>query len=467
MRALMEKLSKTQRLLVGFVLIVLISWSAKIWDPVLRLIAGALTCLAFLSFVILCVLCKSSDQRKKEQQQAEAEHRRLIAAQRAREVQEKQKSVERVQVRLPEREAGAEEKDIANENKIDCQKRQDQNLAPEYTRLVMLYSDIYKNRKPTVEQTREEMQLCINACEHFDTYAASIAITPELERSFNCQTKKTYTGRSLLDFKNIEVSEKYEFNASTAIARIRDNVNNLKKSEEAFLAFIRILDSLPTVEIEVSDKPAEKRTISELSEINYSNITKKTPRDKLGNFVVFDTETTGLNVSNSEIVEISAIRFRNYEPVEAFTTLCQPRRGISEEAAKINGITAEMVKDKPTFGQVAQAFQNFIGEDNLVAHNLQFDLKFIVKYGVDVMASKRRYYDTLDIAQRTLKRVKDKWDKELGCYMPNYDGDYDVVNYKLATLCSYYGIPLSGAHRALADCFATGLLFQRLAEDRE
>lgn len=237
-----------------------------------------------------------------------------------------------------------------------------------------------------------------------------------------------------------------------------------KKLREDFAA---ALEAIPAVEITVSEKPAPKRLVSEVAEIPFSNITKKTPRDKLGNFVVFDTETTGLAASKAEIVEIAAIRFRDFKPVEKFVTLCRPRKGISEEAAKINGITADMVEGKPEFGCVAQALQDFFGTDNLVAHNLEFDLKFIVKGGVDVAGTKRKYYDTLEIAQRTLKRVKDKWDREFECYMPNYDADYDVEDYKLGTLCSYYGIPYYGSHRALADCYVTGQLLQKLAEDRE
>ena len=229
-----------------------------------------------------------------------------------------------------------------------------------------------------------------------------------------------------------------------------------------------MLDDLPHVSIGISDEKAPKRSVGEISELNYSNITKRTPRDKLGNFVAIDTETTGLNVTNSEIVEIAAIRFRGFEPVECFSTLCKPRKGISEESSKINGITEDMVADKPEFGFIVQALQDFIGEDNLVGHNLPFDLKFIVKYGVDLTkSSKRKYYDTLRISQHTLKKIKEKWDNEFMDYMPDYDGDYDVIDYKLETLCFYYGIPLSTAHRALDDCYATGLLLEKLSIDRE
>ena len=59
----------------------------------------------------------------------------------------------------------------------------------------------------------------------------------------------------------------------------------------------------------------------------------------------------------------------------------------------------------------------------------------------------------------------------IGLFETNVDSlllsDYDVDDYKLQTLCNYYDIPLVGAHRALADCYATGLLLECLAKDRE
>lgn len=244
----------------------------------------------------------------------------------------------------------------------------------------------------------------------------------------------------------------------------KEKAERLAREEAEFVA---ILDAIPAAPITVADKAAKKRTVAEADELPFSNITKKTPRDKLGNFVVFDTETTGLSPSNGEIVEIAAVRFRDYEPVEKFVTLCSPRRGISEEAAKVNHITAEMVEGKPEFGRVVQALDDFIGKDNLVGHNLGFDLRFIVKYGSTVGDASRKYYDTLDIAQHTLKKMREKWDKEWECYMPDYDADFDVVDYKLGTLCSYYKIPFFGSHRALADCYVTGKLLQKLAKARE
>ena len=249
--------------------------------------------------------------------------------------------------------------------------------------------------------------------------------------------------------------------------RIKKREDFYRERAQRAAEFNQLLDSIPATEVIISEQPAKKQAVGELCDVVFSNITKKTPRDKLGNFVAFDVETTGLSVSSAEIVEIAAIRFRSWEPVEKFSTLCRPRKGINEAAAKMNGITLQMVEDKPEFRQIAESFQFFIGKDNLVAHNLEFDLKFIYKNGVDVLAEKRKFYDTLDIAQRTLKKAKEKWDKEIGGYVTNFDAEYDVDDYKLGTLAEYYGIPLYGAHRALADCYATGILLQKLAKDRE
>ena len=233
------------------------------------------------------------------------------------------------------------------------------------------------------------------------------------------------------------------------------------------LEFSQALESIPAVEISVADTPVKKRNMYELDDVSFSNITKKTPRDKLGNFVAVDVETTGLSQVSDEIIEVAAIRFREFKPVEKFATLCAPKKGIDEAAARVNGITADMVEDKPLFGQIAPALQEFIGKDNVVGHNLDFDLRFLCKHGVDFTAEKHRYYDTLEIAQRTLKKVKKKYDRDLEAYVEDYFSDYDVDDYKLGTLCEYYKIPFFGSHRAIADCYVTGLLLERLAWDRE
>lgn len=235
-------------------------------------------------------------------------------------------------------------------------------------------------------------------------------------------------------------------------------------AEKVEAAFI---ESLPTVDVLIAESPAEKLSIRILNEISSSNITSRTNREKLGNFVALDVETTGLHVQQAEIVDVAAVRFEDFEPVEVFSTLCFPKRGINPEAAAINGIHEDDVEGKPTFQQIAASLQDFIGKGNLVGHNLFFDLKFITKYGVDVTSQKRKYYDTLEISQRTLKKFKyiELCFDDLGA-VHEVGADGDVENYKLGTLCEFYRIPMPSSHRALGDAIAAGRLFKKLSDAR-
>lgn len=225
------------------------------------------------------------------------------------------------------------------------------------------------------------------------------------------------------------------------------------RDEKRKAEYLQQLADLPAENIHVSDSPAKAASIDVLDGITYSTITARTPRDKLGNFVVIDTETTGLSPNKCQIIDIAAIRFRDWLPVEKFSSLLSAGRHIPASATKINGITDDMVAGKPQFAQVAQALVEFVGKDNVVGHNIKdFDMPFVVLGGADLTSQKRKYYDTLIIARRTLKRE-------------HYNGG-DVANYKLHTLCEYYDIPHYDTHRAENDAISTGYLLQSLAADR-
>ena len=88
-------------------------------------------------------------------------------------------------------------------------------------------------------------------------------------------------------------------------------------------------------------------------------------------FVFFDTETTGLGVETNRIIEITM-----YNEDGWFSTLVNPGEPISRKITDITGITTEMVKDAPTFGEIApEVFRRLSGR-TAVAHNAQFDMRF-------------------------------------------------------------------------------------------
>jgi DNA polymerase-3 subunit epsilon len=96
-----------------------------------------------------------------------------------------------------------------------------------------------------------------------------------------------------------------------------------------------------------------------------------------GRYVVFDLETTGLSPSRGDaIVSIGAVRVRDAAPDEAdtFSTLVDPGRPIPANATRYHGITAAMVAGAPTVPRAIALFQQFAGDDVLVAHNAAFDM---------------------------------------------------------------------------------------------
>ena len=173
--------------------------------------------------------------------------------------------------------------------------------------------------------------------------------------------------------------------------------------------------------------------------------------DKLEKYVsdytVFDLETTGVSPQTDKVIEISAIKVRNGQAVGEFSSLVNPMRRIPYGATRVNGITDEMVANKPVFEKVLGDFLDFVEDDILVGHNIHdFDMKFIHR---DCEAFFRMflgndYIDTLPLARKCLP--------QLG-------------HHRLTDLALYYKISINGAHRALNDCRMNQLVFERLGAE--
>ncbi len=96
--------------------------------------------------------------------------------------------------------------------------------------------------------------------------------------------------------------------------------------------------------------------------------------------ICFDTETTGLYADGGDrIIEIGALELINHIPTgKQFHEYINPEREVSQDAIDVHGITNEFLADKPIFSDIAQKWLDFVGDDGiLVAHNADFDIKFI------------------------------------------------------------------------------------------
>jgi len=97
-----------------------------------------------------------------------------------------------------------------------------------------------------------------------------------------------------------------------------------------------------------------------------------------GRITIFDLETTGLDVmEGARAVEICAITLDNGIETSRIDTLLDPGFPIPYDAAKIHGITNEMVKGFPSLDDVLPDFLNLARGGALAAYNVAFDISFI------------------------------------------------------------------------------------------
>ncbi len=95
--------------------------------------------------------------------------------------------------------------------------------------------------------------------------------------------------------------------------------------------------------------------------------------------IVLDTETTGLDAKKGDrIVEIGCLELINRFPSgREWHHYFNPDRDMPQEAFAVHGISAEFLKDKPRFHELAQDFVDFVGDATLVIHNAPFDMGFL------------------------------------------------------------------------------------------
>ena len=131
----------------------------------------------------------------------------------------------------------------------------------------------------------------------------------------------------------------------------------------------------------------------------------------MGDMVVYDLETTGLNPKTAEIVEIAAHRLSPIgDEVERFYRLVRPPGGhIPQSATRIHGVDTETVKTAPSIEIVLPELLGFIQDRILIGHNvaeydnpiLARDLRRYLK--MDLSAP---HYDTLVTARRLFPRQR-------------------------------------------------------------
>lgn len=162
----------------------------------------------------------------------------------------------------------------------------------------------------------------------------------------------------------------------------------------------------------------------------------------LTDYVVVDIETTGIQCSSSDIIEISALKIDAGTVTDSFSELVYTPIKIDPFIVNLTGIDNAMLQNADNISSVLCRFFDFVEDRIIVGHNIGFDMRFIshqsqLNFG---FTPTNQTLDTLKLSREMLPH--------LNCH-------------KLAYLKEYFGIE-GISHRALSDCAVTYELIQKL-----
>lgn len=161
-----------------------------------------------------------------------------------------------------------------------------------------------------------------------------------------------------------------------------------------------------------------------------------------GDLIILDVETTGLDPSRHEVIELAGLRLEKGKEAEYFHRYLKNTRSVGDSVS-IHGLTDEFLMangDDPA--RVLAEFGDFCGDALIVGHNISFDLRMLLANGkrLGVPLDFGENMDTLEIARRFL----------------------DLDDYRLEYLKQCLGLPDLPSHSALDDVRTTRALLEHL-----
>ncbi len=174
--------------------------------------------------------------------------------------------------------------------------------------------------------------------------------------------------------------------------------------------------------------------------------------------VVLDTELTGLDSSQDEIIAIGAVRIRNLQICcnETFYALVKPDNRLHSPSTLLHRITPQELLKAGKLEEILPELIEFCGGAVLIGHYLRLDLEFINAAASKLLGGPIRspYLDTMRLAM-AYNEAKHG----------HYYDHYNISGaYTLPALAKDYNLPVFTAHNALQDSMQTAYLFLFLAK---
>jgi DNA polymerase-3 subunit epsilon len=177
-------------------------------------------------------------------------------------------------------------------------------------------------------------------------------------------------------------------------------------------------------------------------------------------FVVFDTETTGLYAGKGDrILSLSGVRIRQgrIDLSDTFHELVNPNRDIPPQTATLHEILPRMVAGKPAFEEVLPGFVGYIGASSLVAHHAWLDMTFLNREMIRLFGFpiQNPVLDTA-VLGRALLAGKRRFVHSI----PEQDSG-------LSALATRYQVRIDDRHSSFGDTLATAQIFQKMIKEAQ
>ena len=163
-------------------------------------------------------------------------------------------------------------------------------------------------------------------------------------------------------------------------------------------------------------------------------------------FIVFDTETTGLNTKEDRILSIGCVGIENFkikivDQLESYVI----QEHFNADTVKIHGLLKEGTLSKLEEEEAIIQFLDYTKDAVLVAHHAAFDVAMInnALKRMQLPKLKNKVLDTGHLFQKTkLDTIKE--------------------HFSLDELSERFNIPLHDRHTASGDAYITAILFLKL-----
>ena len=184
-----------------------------------------------------------------------------------------------------------------------------------------------------------------------------------------------------------------------------------------------------------------------LQDEQFAFLFDKAPNDE---YICFDCETTGLDVTKDDIISIGAVLIKNNTIVSSqrFVRLVKPKTKLQVEAIKVHRIREMDLLDAEELDDVLEEFLHFVGSRKLVGYFLEFDVAMVNKYIKD------RIGITLPNKTYEVSALYHDWKIEK---IPQ-----SHIDLRFDTIMKDLKIPTFGKHDALNDAIMTAMMFVKL-----